>query len=42
MNAKPELQNRLDFIGLDEAARQRLTSVQAHVDKHLPLALDKF
>ena len=42
MRAKPELQGRLDFIGLDQAARQRLSDVQAHVDKHLPLALDNF
>ena len=42
MAAQRELQDRLDFIGLDDAARQRLSSVQAHVDKHLPLALSKF
>src|SRR5690606_7776043 len=28
--------------GLDDTAQERLASVQAHVDKHLPLALDKF
>jgi methyl-accepting chemotaxis protein len=42
MTIQDDLQTRLDFIGLDEGARQRLTSVQAHLDKHLPLALDKF
>jgi len=36
------LQSRLDFIGLDAAAQRRLATVQAHVDRHLPLALDKF
>ena len=36
------LQSRLDFIGMDQSARERLARVQAHVDKHLPLALDKF
>ncbi|MEO5807931.1 methyl-accepting chemotaxis protein [Devosia sp.] len=42
MGRQHDLQGRLDFIGLDEAALQRLESVQVHVDKHLPLALDKF
>ncbi len=42
MANKVELQGRLDFIGLDDAARKRLASIQTHVDKHLPLALDKF
>lgn len=36
------LQARLDFIGLDQDARERLSGVQKHIDKHLPLALDKF
>ncbi|KKB85287.1 hypothetical protein VW29_06965 [Devosia limi DSM 17137] len=36
------LQSRLDFIGMDQSARDRLARVQAHVDRHLPLALDKF
>jgi len=36
------LQSRLDFIGLDETARERLAGVQRHVDRHLPLALDRF
>ncbi|WP_246132663.1 methyl-accepting chemotaxis protein [Devosia ginsengisoli] len=39
---KDALQSRLDFIGLDAAAQRRLATVQAHVDRHLPLALDKF
>jgi len=36
------LQSRLDFIGLDETARQRQASAKEHVDKHLTLALDRF
>jgi methyl-accepting chemotaxis protein len=40
--SKDVLQSRLDFIGLDDAARQRLATVQTHVDRYLPLALDKF
>ncbi|HTM76452.1 MAG TPA: protoglobin domain-containing protein, partial [Devosia sp.] len=36
------LQSRLDFIGLDQAARERLASVQPSVDANLPAALDKF
>jgi methyl-accepting chemotaxis protein len=39
---QPALQSRLDFIGLDDAARERLAGVQGHIDTHLPLALDKF
>ena len=42
ISSQDALQSRLDFIGLDEAARQRLSSVQHHIDTHLPLALDKF
>lgn len=37
-----ELQTRLDFIGLDPDAIKRLQLIQVQVDKHLPLALDKF
>ena len=36
------LQSRLDFIGLDQAARARLAKVRGSVDANLPLALDKF
>ncbi|WP_232846590.1 globin-coupled sensor protein [Devosia beringensis] len=42
MANKIELQDRLDFIGLDDAARNRLSGVQGAVDKHLSNALDKF
>jgi methyl-accepting chemotaxis protein len=42
LSSKDALQSRLDFIGLDDAARQRLSNVQHHIDTHLPLALDKF
>ena len=42
MQAQNSLQTRLDFIGLDAAAREQLASVQRHIDTHLPLALDKF
>jgi len=37
-----DLQSRLDFIGLDDAARQRQARLKGHVDKHLGPALDKF
>jgi methyl-accepting chemotaxis protein len=37
-----DLQTRLDFIGLDAAARQRLAGIQDHIDTHLPKALDEF
>ena len=36
------LQSRLDFMGLDQGARERLGKIRSHVDKHLPLALDAF
>jgi methyl-accepting chemotaxis protein len=36
------LQSRLDFIGFDAEARSRLAHIRAHVDKHLPLALEHF
>ena len=42
MTNKPQLQDRLDFIGLDDAARKRLSGAQGALDKHLPIALDKF
>ncbi|MHA6689006.1 methyl-accepting chemotaxis protein [Devosia sp. A449] len=42
MPTKDSLQSRLDFIGLDQTARQRQARAKIHVDKHLPLALDKF
>jgi len=37
-----DLQSRLAFIGLDASARQRQAGIRAHIDKHLPIALDKF
>ena len=37
-----DLASRLSFIGLEGQSLVDLASVQAHVDKHLPLALDKF
>jgi methyl-accepting chemotaxis protein len=37
-----QLQSRLAFIGLDATAQQRQARVQHHIDKHLPIALDKF
>jgi len=42
MTNKNALQGRLDFIGLDEAARTRLAAVQGPIDEHLSRALDKF
>ncbi len=36
------LQSRLDFIGLDEAARNRLAGAQTTISKHLEPALDLF
>ncbi|KKC32671.1 hypothetical protein [Devosia psychrophila] len=30
-----DLQSRLDFIGLDDTARQRQARLKGHVDKHL-------
>ena len=42
MQTQAALQTRLDFIGLDDAAREQLASVQSHIDTHLPKALDKF
>lgn len=36
------LQTRMDFIGLDAAAIERLLLLQKHVDRHLPSALEKF
>ena len=36
------LQSRLDFIGLDEAARQRLNAVTEHIQHHIATALDTF
>ena len=41
-HAQDILQSRLDFIGLDEAARARLASVQGTIDAHLEPALDRF
>jgi methyl-accepting chemotaxis protein len=41
-SAQDNLQSRLDFIGLDDTARQRQAKVQQHIDKHLSVALDKF
>ncbi|MGK2228196.1 methyl-accepting chemotaxis protein [uncultured Devosia sp.] len=42
MQNQTQLQSRLDFIGLDYEARERLASVEGHIEKHLPLALEKF
>ena len=36
------LQTRLDFLGLDEAARSRLAAAKPHVDTHLEPALSRF
>ncbi len=41
-DASASLASRLEFIGLDEGALGRLRSIQAHVDAHLPRALDLF
>ena len=41
-DALESLQTRLDFIGLDAEALERLHSVEKHVDAHLPVALDRF
>ena len=37
-----QLQSRLDFIQLDDAARARLGRLRPLIDKHLPVALDRF
>ena len=37
-----ELQDRLTFLGLDQAALQALRSIKPIVDRELPRALDKF
>ena len=37
-----ELDKRLDFIGLDEEGLASLRAIQTHVDRHLPIALEKF
>jgi methyl-accepting chemotaxis protein len=44
MSPKPNdvLQTRLDFIGLDDNARQGQAEISHHVNKHLPVALDRF
>jgi methyl-accepting chemotaxis protein len=36
------LSDRLDFIGLDEAALERLRSASSHIEKHLTPSLEKF
>lgn len=36
------LQSRLDFIGLDAAARQRLSAVTERIQHHIATALDTF
>ncbi|WP_338721201.1 methyl-accepting chemotaxis protein [Devosia sp. XK-2] len=36
------LQSRLDFIGLDEAARARLAAIQPSIETHLEPALSRF
>ncbi|WP_108397604.1 globin-coupled sensor protein [Devosia submarina] len=40
--AKEALQSRLDFIGLDEAAQQRLCAVTGHIQHYIATALDTF
>ncbi|VDS04965.1 Methyl-accepting chemotaxis protein IV [Devosia equisanguinis] len=40
--AQPNLQTRLDFVGLDMEARARLAQSQARVEAHLEPALDRF
>jgi methyl-accepting chemotaxis protein len=42
MTNNTELQSRLDFIGLDQVARDRLGAVQHHINEHLPAALSNF
>ena len=37
-----ELQERLSFLGLDEAARRALRSIKPIIDREVPRALDKF
>ncbi len=41
-DAARELQERLTFLGLDDAARQALRSIKPIVDREVPRALDKF
>ena len=42
MPSTDSLQTRLDFIGLDQTARERQGRAKAHIDRHLTPALDKF
>ncbi len=42
MSTDGALDSRLEFIGLDAHARQRLGSIEAHIDRHLSPALEKF
>ena len=37
-----QLQSRLDFVHLDAAAQARLAHLRPYIDKHLPLALERF
>jgi methyl-accepting chemotaxis protein len=37
-----ELEERLTFIGLDEAALEQLSTIQTYLDRHLPVALERF
>jgi len=41
-DAARELEERLRFLGLDEASRQALRSIKPILDRELPRALDKF
>jgi methyl-accepting chemotaxis protein len=40
--AQNDLQSRLDFVGLDESARQRLAAASASINTHLEPALSRF
>ncbi|MBJ6986817.1 globin-coupled sensor protein [Devosia sp. MC521] len=37
-----ELEERLTFIGLDERALAELATIQGYLDRHLPMALERF
>ncbi len=41
-DAMESLRTRMDFLGLDAGALERLHSVEKHIDTHLPVALDRF
>lgn len=42
LNELPEVNERLRFLGMDEAARRSLISLKPIIDKELPAALDEF